>query len=92
MSKTLHEIRTLISGGLAKNEAVKLLDAYIAENPSDDSALALRGLQHWSLQQRKEAINDYLAAIAINPDSPARAALQSAREILDYYNKDLYNP
>lgn len=92
MSMTLDHIRTLISEGLAKDEAVRLLDAYIADNPSDDSALALRGLQHWSLQHRREAINDYLAAIAINPDSPARAALQSAREILDYYNKDIYNP
>ncbi len=92
MSMTLQHIRTLISEGLDKNEAVGLLDAYIAGNPGDDAALALRGMQHWSLQHRREAINDYLAAIEINPDSPARAALESAREILDYYNKDIYNP
>lgn len=92
MIKTLDQIRSLINDGIAKEEAVKLLDAYIAENPSDDAAFALRGLQYWGMQQRKKAINDYLAAIAINPDSTARTALQSAREILDYYNKDIYNP
>ena len=38
------------------------------------------------------AINDYLEAIRINPDSKARQALQATNDILDYYNKDLYNP
>jgi len=35
---------------------------------------------------------DYLAAIRINPESRAREALKAATEILDYRNKDLYNP
>jgi len=63
-------------------EAIGMLDEYIAANPGDDDALTIRGL----------AINDYLEAIRINPESRAREALRAANEILDYYNKDLLNP
>ena len=73
-------------------EAVARLDIYLKENPKDTDALTLRGMRHWSLGHRAEAINDYLAAIRINPESRAREALKAANEILDYRNKDLYNP
>ena len=91
--KTLEEIKTEIRERLmAPAKAVEQLDAYIAANPSDDEALTLRGMKHWSLGERALAINDYLEAIRINPDSKARQALQATNDILDYYNKDLYNP
>jgi tetratricopeptide (TPR) repeat protein len=38
------------------------------------------------------AMNHYLEAVSINPDSPAKAALEMVKEILDFYNKDMYNP
>ena len=37
------------------------------------------------------AINNYLEALHLNPDSPAKQALDIANEILDFYNKDMYN-
>ena len=37
------------------------------------------------------AMNNYLEAIHLNPDSPAQQALESANEILAFYNKDMYN-
>ena len=73
-------------------EAIPLLDNYLIHNPNDDEALTIRGLKHWSLNHRKEAINDYLQALKINPESRAKMALQFANSILDYYNKDLLNP
>ena len=36
-------------------------------------------------------MNCYLEAVALNPGSPARQALDIANEILDFYNKDMYN-
>jgi hypothetical protein len=47
---------------------------------------------YWGCGNRALAINDFHAAIALNPESLARQALQNANDILDYYNKDLYNP
>ncbi len=73
-------------------EAIDTLTEFIAENPESTDALTLRGMKHFGAGQRALAINDYLAALEIDPQCNARLALQSANDILDYYNKDLYNP
>ena len=81
--------------GLTAAEAVEALTAFIEANPDSpllDEAYTLRGMRHWGMQNRAAAINDYLAAIRINPDSKAVQALKATNDILDYYNKDLYNP
>ncbi len=73
-------------------EAVDILTQYISIHPEEDEPLTLRGMKYWGAGKRSLALNDYLAAIAINPESRARQALKAAQEILDYRNKDLYNP
>ena len=77
---------------LAPTDAVIILTKYIELHPQDDEAYTIRGLKHWGLNHRKEAINDYLAALRINPNSRAKMALEFANSILDFYNKDLLNP
>lgn len=89
---TLQEIREAIRRDNPADNGIGMLTEYISANPADDEALTLRGLRHWCRGERAAAINDYLAAIRINPDSKARQALAATDEILDYYNKDLYNP
>ncbi|MCH5237590.1 MAG: hypothetical protein J1E95_07315 [Muribaculaceae bacterium] len=84
---TLEEIRKL-----SPEAAVSELNILIELNPGNEEALTLRGMRYWALNRRDLAINDYLAAIKINPQSNARMALQMAYSILDYYNKDLLNP
>lgn len=81
--------------GLSGQEAVRVLTDYIEANPGSeglDEALTMRGMKYWGMQNRSAAINDYLAAIKLNPESKAVQALKAANDILDYYNKDLYNP
>ena len=85
------ELRQQLAG-LGSDESIALLTSRIEANPNDEEALTLRGMKYWGAGKRGLAINDYLAAIRINPDSPAREALKAANEILDYRNKDLYNP
>ena len=77
---------------LPADEAIARSSDYLRENPRDTDALTLRGMKYFGAGRRAAAINDYLAALEIDPDCKARLALQSANEILDYYNKDLYNP
>lgn len=89
--KTLQEIRVQIKTEPYES-AVAILTEFINLNPANDEALTLRGMKHWGAGKRSLAINDYLAAIAINPDSKATEALRATNEILDYRNKDLYNP
>lgn len=81
--------------GLSGQEAVEALTHYIeskGQSPNLDEALTLRGMKYWAMNKRSLAINDYLAAIRLNPASRALQALNAANSILDYYNKDLYNP
>lgn len=40
----------------------------------------------------QEALNCYIQAIELDADSPAVHAKQMLDNILDYYNKDYYNP
>ena len=87
MQSSLEEIKNLPA-----TEAITLLTAFIELHPEDDEAYTVRGLKYWSLNRRKEAINDYLAALRINPESRAKMALDFANSILDFYNKDLLNP
>lgn len=47
----------------------------------------------WRKQgQWHEAINCYLQAIELDPDSPAVEAKRMLDDILAFYNKDAYNP
>lgn len=77
---------------LPYEEAVAKLSEIITANPGDDEALTARGMRHWGAGKRSLAINDFLAAVKVNPNSPAKEAIKATAEILDYRNKDLYNP
>jgi outer membrane protein assembly factor BamD (BamD/ComL family) len=39
-----------------------------------------------------EAINNYIQAIALDPDSPAVEAKRMLDDIMAFYCKDMYNP
>lgn len=69
-----------------------LLSKHLKAHPDDEDALVERGRLYWSLNRRGDAINDYLAAQKLNPDGKATQLLKATYDILDYYNKDLYNP
>lgn len=73
-------------------ERLRRLSDHLAKAPDDEDALIERGRLYWALGHRSEAINDYLAAQRINPDGKATQLLKATYDILDFYNKDLYNP
>lgn len=72
--------------------AIALLNGMIAANPACDELYYLRGNAYRKHNDWKHAMSDYCKAAEINPDSPAVAAYNAASRILDFYNKDLYNP
>lgn len=91
MNNTFEELKAKCQD-MDADKAVATISDYLKEHPNDDKALTLRGMKYWSLGDRSQAINDYLAAIKINPDSQAKMLMKSTYDILDFYNKDLYNP
>lgn len=90
--KSLEEIRDMLKSGCQPVDAINELNKLISEEPENEDAILERGMLHWGAGSRALAINDFHSALALNPESLARQALQNANDILDYYNKDLYNP
>lgn len=90
----LTNIKALVAEGKL-SEALDLLTAYLESGKSsadDDDAWFLHGRINWQLDNRREAMNDYRKAMAINPASPAATALEQAYRIMSFFNPDIFNP
>lgn len=87
----LNGIKDLITNNHA-DEAIKELDKFIASNPDvGDEAFFLRGNAYRKLGNWQMALNNYLLAIEINPESPAVEARRMLMDIMEFYHKDMYN-
>ena len=73
------------------NDALLLLNNEITQSQNNDKLYFTRGKLHWRLGNKSQAITDYEHAVDINPDSPARIALHNARDVIAFFNPDLYN-
>lgn len=79
-------------------EAVNVLTLAIAQALKEDDTKSLaqlyflRGKTYWRLDRRGAAISDYERAVALDPDSDAGPALTLARDIMNFFNPDLFNP
>ena len=88
----LKNIKELINQDKA-DEAILALDQIIkSENlKAKDEAYYLRGNAYRKKGDWKKALDNYLEAIEINPNSPALHAKDMLMDILNFYNKDMYN-
>lgn len=86
----MEAIKQLIYEGNTE-EAIRLLINYLNDHPSSDEAYYLLGNAYRKRGDNRLALNNYLEAIALNPDSPAQQAYDMIISILDFYNKDMYN-
>jgi tetratricopeptide (TPR) repeat protein len=74
-------------------EAIGLLDEYLStDSPARDEAFYLLGNAYRKQGNWQQALNNYRRAIDLNPQSPAAEAHRMVMKILNFYNKDLYNP
>ena len=73
-------------------KALVHLEERLACDPQDDGAYYLKGALFWKQGNWKLAIENYLKATEINPESPARQAYEMVMEIINFSNPDLYNP
>ncbi|MDH6359211.1 tetratricopeptide repeat protein [Parabacteroides sp. PF5-9] len=86
----MEKIRQLIYEGNT-DEAIRLLNTYIEQHPADDEAWYLRGNAYRKKEDVRQALNNYLQALELNPDSPARQAHDMLIDIMNFYNKEMYN-
>lgn len=85
---TLQNIRQLMAADRL-DEALSALGEM--PEPTAES-LFLKGKVYWRMGRRSEATNCYMAAAALDPESPAVQALEQARDIESFFNPDLLNP
>lgn len=88
--ENLDTIKQLIYDDKAA-EAIRLLDIIIQDNPAMDEAFFLRGNAYRKEGNLKEATHNYLCAMELNPDSPAKMAYDMMMKIMNFFNKDMYN-
>lgn len=87
----MKEIKELIRTDRT-DEAIGLLNDFIATHPEcNDEPYYLLGNAYRKLGNWQLALNNYLEAIERNPDSPAAEARRMVMDILEFYNKDMYN-
>lgn len=72
------------------SEAAAMLDESSALGES--WSFYMLGRIAWKEGRKADAISLYEHATALDPHSEAAVALEQAREIMNFYNKDLYNP
>ena len=83
-------IKELIKEGLLET-AIEQLSQYIQLDSTDDEPYYLLGNAYRKQGNWQLALNNYLEAMERNPESPAVQAHQMMMDILNFYNKDMYN-
>lgn len=83
-----NKVRSLFDQNLLE-QALSLL----SQAPADDAwAIYMDGRIAWKRGRKTDAISLYEKAAAIDPTSEASVALEQARQVMDFFNKDLLNP
>ena len=91
MKEKLNTIKELIREGKL-DTAIEQLKAYIqSDTTQDDEPYYLLGNAYRKQSNWQMALNNYLEAMERNPESPAANAHQMMMDILNFYNKDMYN-
>ena len=90
MNEKLTLIKLLINKGELET-AINQLSQLIETNKANDEPYYLLGNTYRKQGNWQLALNNYLEAIERNPEGPAVQAYQMMMDILNFYNKDMYN-
>lgn len=91
MTEKLSEIKQQIGNGHIK-DAISLLDQLITTHPElAAEAYYLKGNAYRKTGDWQRALNNYQEAINLNPEGPATEARNMVMDILNFYNKDMFN-
>ena len=91
MEKLLTTIKKQINEGLLSEATEQLQQMIETDKKHADKAHYLLGNICRKRGDWQGALNHYQEAIDLNPDSPAKEARSMAMDILNFYNKDMFN-
>ena len=86
---TIEDIQSLIENDCPE-QAIKALDTLIPQTSKDDHLFYLRGKAYLKTSNWQKALENFLEAKYLNPESPAQEALAMTNQILEFYHKDVY--
>lgn len=89
----IEKAKTLLDGNKIE-EAIDFLKTLVEDSQEENKDIAyyVLGNAYRRGNNWQDAINSYSRAVEINPSSPAKEMRASCIKILDFYNKDMYNP
>lgn len=93
--KTIQEIKDMLSrseGDAALEAANEIVENKDTTRETLAQAYYLRGNAYRQNGNIRMALNSYLESMDLDPDGPAGEAYRHLQELLDFYNKDYYNP
>ena len=90
MEEAYKIIKSLIEDN-KNEEAIGRLEAIIAKDDKQEKAYYLLGNIYRKKQDWANAVNSYVKAIDINPESPAVQSKEMCIDVLKFYNTDMYN-
>ncbi len=79
------------SGVKSTERLIAKIETYLSDNAESDEAWYLLGMAYRRLERWSDALNAFQDAIAINPSSPAAQMYEHTMQIMEFYNKDMYN-
>ncbi|MCD7932895.1 MAG: tetratricopeptide repeat protein [Tannerellaceae bacterium] len=86
----MEEVRKLIRENNLE-EASRILNAAIEKDPRCAEYYYLLGNVYRKQSDFRRSLNNYLKAIELDPESPAQEAYKMTMDILNFYNKDMFN-
>ncbi len=85
------QIKKLLDTG-EKEEAIAVLEEYL-KTTEDEAMLLLLGELYYNQGRTIDALNKFNSVVQINPENRTAANyITMINNILNYYNKDLWNP
>lgn len=79
-------------GEEALNATNEIIEGKSTNKETMAMAYYLRGNAYRQNGNVRMALNSYLESMDLDPDGPAAEAYRHIQELLDFYNKDYYNP
>jgi tetratricopeptide (TPR) repeat protein len=73
-------------------KAMQEIDTLLSSDDKNDMAWYLKGNIFKKQEQWQDAINCYTQAISLNPKNPATTMRRICIDILNFYDKTMYNP
>lgn len=92
--KNIEEIKRLLQD-CRSDEVIHATDECLSVFDNKEMMAEIFYLRGNAFRQKgdwKQAMNAYLRAIELNPESPAAESYKAAEQVLGYYHKDYYNP